>query len=320
MYKHGGNIYDEIYYLNSGKSSFSVLIDYFKSIGIIKDKNASVFMPKWIGSPVYQEIAGKAIPSSSSQAQHDIYVMYHQYGFPQNVNAYLGEIKGKNPIIIEDCAHRIEGPVIDNTKHNIETYAIYSLTKFTFAFMLGGIYTTDKNFHQWISGWENGKKNSILMNLFKLIDEYHIRTRKFEKRDLYTKIRKMYFSIFNEYPRPLDISISLFKNNINDEVNRRTSIYKYITSQLSEFNILPENWDKVKSPYAIPLRINDEKTSKLLLSLNEMNIRANQYNFDYALNNLNPLFEKSLVIPCNSDLSDIQVELLCEKIVAQIKN
>jgi len=294
-------------YLNSGKSAIALLIKYFKSNGRIRDKNASVFVPKWIGSPVYQEIAGHAIPSGSANGEHDIYLMYHQYGFSQNISRYMSTVRSTNPIIIEDCAHRIEGPVL-NDNYIKQSYSIFSYNKFFFCFLLGGIQTSDLMCTAWLQQELGRSKYSVLLNLFKVMDEILVHSQYFEKNDIFNDYRKMTFSIYSSYPKAVNVAINLKYLSINSEILRRTKIYTYLVNRLGPIQVLPECWASTSSPYAIPVRGNLEKLNKLQAMLRELKIRAPINNFDFNLNNLDPKFEKAIMLPCHSQLSDATVD------------
>ena len=300
-----------VFYLNSGKASISFLLAYFKYKKILKDKNSSVFIPKWVGSPVYQEIAAQAMPSSSTEISHEIYMMYHQYGFSQNFSKYLSSIKSDNPIIIEDCAHRIEGAVI-NKGESIKSYAIYSYNKFLPCLLLGGIQTSDDELMDWLRIRMKSASGSIALNLFKFLDEQLVHSKYFEKKDIFSTARKMAFSVYSSYPRPLSHSISMFESGVQKELDVRKIIYKYISGKAGPLGLLPDCWESTEAPYAIPIRAEIGKLLSIQEELKNYNIRAPIYHFDYNLNNLNPRYEKALMLPCHSRVTDRNVNLLTE--------
>lgn len=294
-------------YLNSGKSAIALLIKYFKNNGRIRDKNASVFVPKWIGSPVYQEIAGHAIPSGSAIGEHDIYLMYHQYGYSQNISRYMSAVRSTNPIIIEDCAHRIEGPVLSDRDVK-ESYSIFSYNKFLFCFLLGGIQTSDLECSVWLQQELDRSKYSVILNLFKLMDEILVHSQYFEKKDIFINYRKMTFSVYSSYPTAVNMAKSLKHRSLDSEIFRRTKIYSHLVSRLGPMQVLPECWAATSAPYAIPVRGNLQKLQKLQAMLGELKIRVPINNFDFNLNNLDPKFEKAIILPCHSQLGDATVD------------
>lgn len=305
-----------LHYLSSGKAAISMLLDYFREyLGLI-NKNSSFFVPYWIGSPVYQEIASRVIPCAGNAQRCDIYLMYHQYGYRQDVSRYRERMVNPDAIIIEDLAHRIEGPVIDIHEHTNHHYAIYSFSKFTYCNMLGGVKSNDEKFHEWI--YRKRLKKSNLMNLFKLVDEINIRRINFEKLDPFLDIRKIYFSLFSTYARPIECSIKLYERKIQDEINERSRNYEIIKKLIREHEIFPNSNYDCNAPYAIPLRFNEAKIDHYRSKLFDIGIRAGKIHFDYNHNNLEPGFEKALLIPCHSQLKLQQIEQMCEIIMEKL--
>ena len=296
-------------YLNSGKSAISLLIKYFKFRGQIKDKNGSIFIPKWVGSPVYQEIAGSAIPSTSPEIAHDIYMMYHQYGFSQDIPRYISSMRSEQSIIVEDCAHRIEGPVLDETQTEYQ-YSIFSFNKFHFCMLLGGIDTNDPAFSPWLNLDPKKFESSILLNLFKTADEFLVHSKSFNDNDPFSSMRKMAFSIYSIYPKALDLSIAMHEKNIERELFRRKNIYSYFAEKFGPAEILPKCWATTYYPYAIPIKGPLKFLQEIQNMLQNFEIRAPINHFDFNLNNLDPAYEKSLILPCHSQLTDVQVEII----------
>ncbi|NDF03018.1 MAG: hypothetical protein EB067_06260 [Actinobacteria bacterium] len=304
-------------YLNSGKSAISLLIEYFKFRGRIKDKNGSVFIPKWVGSPVYQEIAGSAIPSTSPEIAHDIYMMYHQYGFSQDIKKYISSMRSEQSIIIEDCAHRIEGPVLNETQREYH-YSIFSFNKFHFCMLLGGIDTNDLDFSLWLNSFSKNFESSILLNLFKVADEFLVHSKNFNKSDPFSRIRKMTFSVYSSYPKALDTSVAIHEKNIERELVRRKNIYSYFAEKFGPAEILPKCWVTTYCPYAIPIKGPLKFLQEIQNILQTFEIRAPINHFDFNLNNLDPAYEKSLILPCHSQLTDVQVEFIRDLIFTKL--
>jgi len=304
-------------YLNSGKSAISLLIEYFKFKGRIKDKNGSIFIPKWVGSPVYQEIAGSAIPSTSPEIAHDIYLMYHQYGFSQDIQKYISSMRSEKSIIVEDCAHRIEGPVLNENQTEYQ-YSIFSFNKFHFCMLLGGIDTNDLDFHAWLNSVPKKFESSILLNLFKIADEFLVHSKNFDDGDPLLRVRKMTFSIYSSYPKALGISVAMHEKNIDRELNRRKGIYSYFAEKFGPAEILPNSWVTTYCPYAIPIKGPLEFLREIQSTLQTIEIRAPINHFDFNLNNLDPAYEKSLILPCHSQLTDVQVEVIRDLIITKL--
>nr|NQU89515.1 DegT/DnrJ/EryC1/StrS family aminotransferase [Bacteroidota bacterium] len=98
---------DQVFLVNSGKTAINLILSYYKEIGHLEDKNSEVWVPRWIGSWVYNIMQKNCFPSIVPSRSTKGVVIYHQYGYPQNLDKIIAIAKENDWFVIEDCAHAI---------------------------------------------------------------------------------------------------------------------------------------------------------------------------------------------------------------------
>jgi len=184
--------------------------------------------------------------------------------------------------------------------------------------LLGGIETDDPDFHVWLNSVCQQFKSSILLNLFKVVDELNVHSKIFESNDIFFRCRKMSFSIYSSYPKALRLAITMHEKNIDAEITKRKKIYLFLAEKFGPVEMLPSCWTTTNFPYAVPIKGPIQFLQEMQNILRTVGIRAPINHFDYNLNNLDPVYEKSLILPCHSQLTDVQVEFIRNTIYAKL--
>ena len=96
---------DGITLLGSGKGALALVLRHLQKRGIIRSKLDEILVPDWLGYWVYNQIQSYAFPAKRLSDRTRAILVYHQYGFPQDMDKIMAAAREKNLIVIEDCAH-----------------------------------------------------------------------------------------------------------------------------------------------------------------------------------------------------------------------
>jgi len=129
----------DIHLTASGKGAIALVLKFLTREGRIADKLDEVLVPDWLGYWVYNQMHTFAFPTKQYSERVKAIFVYHQYGFPQNMDAIMQFAKEKNLVVIEDCAHALQSYYRDKLVGYFGDFSVYSFSKWFFCYALGGV-------------------------------------------------------------------------------------------------------------------------------------------------------------------------------------
>ena len=96
---------------------------------IIKNKLDEILVPDWIGYWVYNQMQPFAFPAKRFSERTKVLFVYHQYGFPQQMDKILEFANHKKLIVVEDCAHALDSYYQGKPLGSMGDFTIYSFSK-----------------------------------------------------------------------------------------------------------------------------------------------------------------------------------------------
>jgi hypothetical protein len=167
-----GNILDELYpniiYTNSGRVSLRIILDFLKSQNKIENKNSEVLIPKWICTGVVNSMHKVCFPSLNVSKETKGILVYHQYGFPQDMNSIMKIANDKNWFVIENCVNVVESYYKGKLLGTFGNASIFSLAKMFSVPQAGALYSKDFNLLKYAQEKINSGDNKLINNLWYL--------------------------------------------------------------------------------------------------------------------------------------------------------
>src|SRR3989338_10614661 len=93
--------------VGSGKGAIALVLKYLTGKKIIKNKLDEIMVPDWLGYWVYNQMHSFVFPARKFSERTKVIFVYHQYGFPQDMDKIIKFAEEKKLVVIEDCAHSI---------------------------------------------------------------------------------------------------------------------------------------------------------------------------------------------------------------------
>jgi len=308
-------------FTNSGKGALSLILSYLRKSSVISDKTYELIVPEWIGYWVYNQVNQYAFPSKSITSKSRAILVYHQYGFPQDMNKIIEAADKYNLTIIEDCAHALDSKYNGKQLGSFGDFTIYSFSKFFFCLALGGVgYKDNIGFERHIK--TQIQNDSILMRFFinatKMIHEYSLDSKNKLFQRSSNNFLNMAYSLYGYSYKHSKVSENIFKSKIDNEIKIRKGRYKYFLNKMATKGICEHLEDDDIAPYVIPIKLKESDGTRVLNKLLECGFRTGIYKFDMNRFLLEPKFESVLWILCHGGISDImfenQIEILLENI------
>ncbi|MDZ4244067.1 MAG: DegT/DnrJ/EryC1/StrS family aminotransferase, partial [Candidatus Doudnabacteria bacterium] len=125
--------------VGSGKGALALVLRHLKERGVIRNKLDEILVPDWLGYWVYNQIQPYAFPAKRLSDRTRAILVYHQYGFPQDMDKIMATAREKNLVVIEDCAHAVFSHYRGRRLGFIGDYSIFSFSKWAFCYALGGV-------------------------------------------------------------------------------------------------------------------------------------------------------------------------------------
>lgn len=303
-----GKNFNDVNFVGSGKGALHLVLKHLIKRGVIKNKLDEIMVPDWIGYWVYNQIQISAFPTKEYTPRTKAMIVYHQYGFPQDMNKIIDFAQSKNLIIIEDCAHSLYSHYKGQRTGTFGDYAIYSFSKWFFSFALGGVVSNadPDEFRQFYKE-EISLTPKILMCLkdfVKYIYEKNYFTESNRYKRFFNLLLSMSYAVYGDTLKPSTIAISGIHNKIEREIDVRKKRFQMVIQEMSNFGICDYVSDELEiAPYIIPLFCS-EKNERICKLLHEEGISAGVYHFDVNRNLLSPKFVQCVWLPCHSHISD----------------
>lgn len=301
------DIYDGVVYTNSGRAALRVILDYLKLQGQISNKNIEVLVPQWMCMSVSMFMHKICFPSLSASTNTKGIMIYHQYGFPQNMDEILPIAEQNNWFVIENCVNVYESFYKGQKLGTFGLAAIFSLSKM-FPLPIGGALVTENP--ELLSYAKEAIKhghNSFISNMWllsRILNE-------FGDNHFGQKVQIMAESLSETTKRIPKISLNIARRQIrNGAMNDRQGNYHFLLDYFKDYDFF-QNLERDVIPYVVPLIANEYLLQKIKEKFLKYGIWTDIYHFDVNRNMLNPNFKKCVWVPIHHGISSEKMETIC---------
>jgi dTDP-4-amino-4,6-dideoxygalactose transaminase len=302
------NIGAQVTLTNTGRVALRIILDYFISQGRIEDKNTKILVPRWICNSVYHTIHKVCFPVLTPTPDTRGVLVYHQYGFPQNMHRIMEEAKSNNWFMIENCANAYESYYKGKRLGTFGEGSIFSFSKFFPSIQGGAMVSTNKKLADFAeNALKSGNDNmvSILAHSSRYFSEKN-------ENSCWSKVQEIAYARIESAKKISNLSLNLITKNLNeDAIKKRKDNFKYLKEYFKGKEIFNGLEEEDVVPYVVPLfaplNMLDRAKNKML----SMGIYTGIYHFDINRNILDPCFIKCMWVPVHQGLSEREMETVC---------
>src|SRR3989344_6939664 len=241
--------------VGSGKGAITLILKYLKDQGVLTDKLDEVIVPQWIGYWIYNQIQSFAFPAKRFSERTKAIFVYHQYGFPQDMNKILKFARDKKLVVIEDCAHALDSYYQGRKLGSMGDFTVYSFSKWFSCFALGGVKSKFVDFFDYTE--KSVAKTPFGLTLIKDSAKFLYDLSNFSKNKFFKKYANLFlnmsYALYGDALRASRLAEDLLKRKIEDEVKIRQKRYRYFLSQTRNLGICDHLEKEGITPYVIPI-------------------------------------------------------------------
>lgn len=285
-----GSLEPHIAYTFSGKSAIAMILRYCRAEGVLADKSEQVLVPEWLGTWVYMTMHNYCFPTTTMNKKVRALVAYHQWGFPQKMEAIEKFARAHKLFVIEDCAHTIDSIYGGKQAGTFGGASIWSLSKFFSTPVGGGLYTKDTKLRCFVE------------------KSYRDHDKRLERQVLRglksggAEVARAY-AVYDRLSRCPSSAKTVAQREYNKGViEHRRQNFAVLRKALwgkKEEKLLE---DSEVVPWMVPL-FAGSANKKIAAALLQAGFESGVYHFDVNRNMLKPKFIECVALPCSHTLS-----------------
>lgn len=237
--------------------------------------------------------------------------LFHQWGYPQDMDKILPRIRERNLLVIEDCAHGFDSTYKGQKIGTFGKVAIFSFAKLFTTYIGGTIISADAGFIQHLRKERQGK-NSVYNWLFNSL-AFYVAKKSFEERKLKTLLDIIYFTSVH-FPNISRKALGLLpadRNELLYLLGLRKNNYLFLKNNIKkDYLMIDWNEEIEVNPLCMPIFLPLSKLAVAREKLLQHKIDAEILHFDINRNMFEPNYQKCLAIPCHQQLSLEQLKWL----------
>ena len=279
-----------------------------------------ILVPFFLCQAVLSSLSRSAFPTMTASNRTKAVFVYHQFGFPQDLDAIESVAQEKKWIILNDCANTIFTRAKDKLLVEWGDFSIISLAKLYHCGLGGAFYSARSEIYKRVLSENNklsylqaGRAEQALEKFIKINEGFFGDETVFEINSLYGFLPELV-----AFPQRSYYGLPSTKEDLEKDVVRRKTIWYIIKEMLPDrVPVCKDNEEVI--PFAIPVSGEPLKLEKLSIKIKEkLSLEAPVMHFDYARNILNPDYKKALIIGCHQDWNHELITDICKIICKDI--
>jgi len=303
--------FDDLQFTGSGKAALSLILRHLHATRVLPDKTHEVLVPEWLGTWVYAQLAHYALPARTRTAKTRALLVYHQYGFPQDLPRLKDYADTHRLTLIEDCAHALAGQDRAGTSlGHWGDYTLFSFSKFIICGALGGVRSRMPGFTDFVadaqaqsSAWVTPFNNTAKWVQHYAADHGGPRWQRWSRQLLC-----MSYALYDESFRASPRAVQIVRARLDDELAIRRAHYQRCRAVCAPLGLCDHLEADGIYPYVIPLMLPDNKKQPLVDALRAAGYATGMYRFDVRRFALEPDFQPCVWIFCHGGLTTAQFE------------
>lgn len=299
-----GALEKNILYTFSGKSALALLLRWYRSTGVLRDRSDELLVPQWLGAPVYAAIHPFCFPTTSMNERVRGVLVYHQWGFPQDMDALQKFCREKKLFLIEDCAHAFESYQHGTRVGTIGDAAIFSFAKFFPSVVGGAVYTASAPLKRFIDAAYESDDGTFGKEVFANYFSFDRRRTVRNSRDVLRN-----YAVYDQLVRCPDYALAAARYEAAHGALEKRRAH-YARYQQAFKNMVPTVPPEEVAPWVVPLFISAERCKKVVAALRDAGVHSDVYHFDVHRNMLDPHFVPCVPLPCHQEVTEKDVECI----------
>lgn len=279
-----------------------------------------ILVPPYLGHCVLSALSRTSFPSLGPSSRTKGILVFHQFGYPQHIEAITKEASKNGWVIVNDCANTIFSAFQKNCIVNWGDFSVLSFPKL-YPCALGGalvsnrteiLKTIERNYE--ILSIEHENRVNIVYEILEKAKRNLLgREAKVEVESVYGYLPELV-----TFPMRAFGSLPATESEIEEDVSRRKELLETVKSYFPDRVVQCPECDVV--PFAIPVAGEPQQLESISHTLKQrIGVELPILHFDFARNMLDPDYRKALIIGCHQEWTKEMVIKICEEASKEFK-
>jgi hypothetical protein len=271
-----------------------------------------ILVPPYLSQCVLSAMLRASFPALTASPRTRAILVYHQFGFPQDIEALEAEAKRRGWFILNDCAHALLTEKRGRPVARWGDVTVFSFAKLYPCGMAGGaaarsaeVFQAMSREHERLGAVQGTRSDEALARLLEARKDLASVASSFEVAALFGFLPDL-----AALPRQATSGLPASVLEIDQDVRHRKTLWEIVRRELPDRVPACAGDDVV--PFAIPIRGDPAALTGVSAIVRErFGLEAPVLMFDYALNMLRPDYRKSLVVGCHAEWREEPVREIC---------
>jgi dTDP-4-amino-4,6-dideoxygalactose transaminase len=300
--------------VHSGKAALNHVLSYLRSVKILQNKNSKILTPPWLGYWVYDAMRPHGFPVLHDDPDVKVAVVYHQYGFPQDLDEIKDHCARRGIVFIEDCAHALGASYKGRPIGSDGLAGIFSLSKFYPSQIGGAVRSDEAALRAYVARLEEA--GSAALGVFSFGVKLILQHNAFATRDnaIALRLNELAYAGY-PYSRRLQLAGSLCSvGGVRDELDLRRRNYRLYRELLPDHEEL-QALEEDAIPFVLPLmHPRREALERMAAAMRQIGVNTGIYSFDVNRNLFHARYVPSLWLPVHGAIGEDLVARLAEAV------
>ena len=287
----------------TGRAAMVHALSLLRKRGVLADRNAPILVPQWLCTSFLQLVQKHASPTLSLAVEPKVAVVYHQYGFPQDMDEVLDYADRKKITVIEDCANLYEGYYKGRRLGTFGWAAIFSLGKVFPSIWGGGLATADEELYVHACK-QQGELDAPLVTYALYATKYVADRSRRRPSSWVSLATQMAYAVGERAQRNPRFSTRIAVDEIaSNALGRRARNYRLLLERFSTRGHFDGLEAEGVYPYVAPFFGPEDVLRRVAASLSQGGFESGVYHFDVNRNVFRPRFVKCAWVPVHQGLT-----------------
>lgn len=270
-----------------------------------------ILVPPYLGHCVLSAISRTAFPSMTVSARTRAILVFHQFGYPQNMDVILDHASRNNWLVVNDCATALYSSCGGTPVYDYGDMSIISLSKFFNCGMGGAVLSENDDLIARLC-WQYGQEQAdqAFEEYLQIADGSYGDLTSLQVNGLYG-----YLPLIGPMARKGQDALPSSVESYALDRERRKKLYLSVREMLGER--VPDAGDSV--PFAMPVAGDVDQLQQVVAAGREKyGVDAPVLHFDFAQNMMSPDYRPALVLGTHAAWTEEVVAGICRLVSEKV--
>jgi len=276
-----------------------------------------ILIPPYMCQAVLSALSRTSFPTMLYSSRTKAILVFHQFGFPQDL-AFIEKKASENGwLMVSDCAHTIFSRYKGQNVLGWGDFSVVSLSKIFPCVLGGALVSPNKSFAATVQANVNSlsqKDKAWVEKAYKVLEANQQKVfgdeAVFEIAAIYGFLPEM-----ASFPSKAENFLPKTQETLKQDADRRRQLWMIVRSFFPR--LVPDCPECDVVPWAVPVKGALVKINRAVCTIKKKTgISLPVLHFDFARNMLKPNYQPALIIECSSALTERKVTKICEGLKA----